>query len=174
MLLSFVKICRKSLKFLRFMPIYILQKGKAQEIIRSRDMGLNNISMDYSMQLENRENLRNTANKILNKSGATSEAAQKIIEKTIFEGDKQLKEVYTNPQLSVLKASTQISINNTLKETLKYLKAHANEKRHKEPVFGELWNILSTSNEASEKNPYQGELFDFQINMNAKNIFAAA
>ncbi len=136
-------------------------------------MGLN-ISMDYSMQLENRESLKNTAAKILNNSGATSEATQKIIEKTIFEGDRQMKDLYTNPQLSVIKASTQISINNTLKETLKYLKAHANEKRHREPVFGELWNILAMDNQASENNPYQGELYDFQIDKNAKNIFAAA
>ena len=60
-------------------------------------MGLN-ISMDYSMQLENRESLKNTAAKILNNSGATSEATQKIIEKTIFEGDRQMKDLYTNPQ----------------------------------------------------------------------------
>ena len=136
-------------------------------------MGLN-ISMDYSMQLENRESLKNTAAKILNNSGATSEATQKIIEKTIFEGDRQMKDLYTNPQLSVIKAWTQISINNTLKESLKYLRAEANEKRHREPVFGELWNILATDNQASENNPYQGELYDFQIDKNAKNIFAAA
>ncbi len=136
-------------------------------------MGLN-VSMDYSYQLENRENLRNAARNILNNSGATSETAQKIIEKTIFEGDRQLKEVYTNPQLSVIKASTQISLNNSLKETLKYLRTHAGKQQVKEPVLGELWNIFSANNEASEHNPYKGELCDFQIDKNAKNIFAAA
>ena len=29
------------------------------------------------------------------------------------------------------------------------------------------------NNEASEKNPYKGELYDFEIDKNAKNIFAA-
>ena len=99
------------------MPIYILQKGKQKD----RDMGLN-VSMNYSFQLENRDILKNTAKNILTNIGATPEATQKIVEKTLFEGDRLLKEQYTNPQLSVLKASTQISINDTLKETLKYLK----------------------------------------------------
>lgn len=135
-------------------------------------MGLN-VSMNYSYQLENRENLRNAARNILNNSGASSEATQKIIEKTIFDGDKQLKETYINPQLSVLKASTQISINGTLKETLKYLRTHAAKNTAKNPIFGELWNIFSTNNQASEHNPYRGELYDFHIDKNAKNIFAA-
>ena len=140
------------------MPIYILQKGKQKD----RDMGLN-VSMNYSFQLENRDILKNTAKNILTNSGATPEATQKIVEKTLFEGDRLLKEQYTNPQLSVLKASTQISINNTLKETLKYLKSHAKKETKKTPVFGELWNIASANNQASEKNPYQNELYEYQI-----------
>ncbi len=132
-----------------------------------------NVSMDYSYQLENREYLRNAAKNILNNSGANSETAQKIIEKTIFDSSQQIKEVYTNPQLAVLKASTQISLNGTLKETLKYLKTHAKKQEVKEPVFGELWNIFSANNQASEKNPYQDTLYTFEIDMNAKNIFAA-
>ena len=75
-------------------------------------------------------------------------------------------------QWSVLKASTQITLNNSLTETLKYLRAHANDRR-KEHSFGELWKILSVTNENAEKNPYQGELLDFKIDENAKNIFAA-
>lgn len=134
-------------------------------------MGLN-VSTALSYQLENRELLRSTAKNILEKS-SSQEVTQKIIEKTLLNTDNQLKEIYTNPQLSVIKASTQISLNNSLKETLKYLKEHANRKSKKEPVLGELWNIFSTNNEASEKNPYKGELFDFKIDMNEKNIFAA-
>ncbi len=132
-----------------------------------------NVSMDYSFQLENRENLRNTARTILNKAGADSTTTRNMIEKTIFNSDTQLKEVYTNPQLSVIKASAQISINNTLKETLKYLKEHAGKRVVKKPVLGELWDIYNATNESSEKNPYKGELYDFEINYNAKNIFAA-
>ena len=132
-----------------------------------------NVSMDYNLQLEHKESLKNTAKTILNNSGASSETAQKIIEKSIFEGDRLLKEQYTNPQMAILKASTQISVNNTLKETLKYLRSHASKKTTKTPIFGELWGILETSNQASEENPYKGELIDFQIDKNAKNIFAA-
>lgn len=132
-----------------------------------------NVSTNFSYSLENKEYLKNTAKNILNKNGATTEATQNIIEKALFEGDRLLKEQYTNPQLSVLKASTQISINNSLKETLKYLKTHAKKEVKKEPVFGELWNIVSLNNQASEKNPYKNELFEYKIDENAKNIFAA-
>ena len=133
-----------------------------------------NVSMDYNLQLEHKESLKNTAKSILTNSGASSETTQKIIEKSIFEGDRLLKEQYSNPQMSIIKASTQISINNSLKETLKYLRSHASVKKSKTPVFGELWEILEANNQASEENPYKGELLDFQIDKNAKNIFAAA
>ena len=129
-------------------------------------MGLN-VSMDYNFRLENRENLRNAAKNILDNGGAPSEATQRIIDKTLFEKQE------INPQLSIIKASTQISVNNTLKETLKYLKSHANQKVHKTPMLGDLWNVFSANNEASEQNPYKGELIDFKIDNNAKNIFAA-
>ncbi len=135
-------------------------------------MGLN-VSASLTYNLDNSEILRSTAKNILNKSGASTEATQKIIEKTLFNNDIALRESYTNPQLSVLKASTQITLNESLKETLKYLKEHANKKVAKKPVLGELWSIFTTNNEASEKNPYHGELYEFEIDKNAKNIFAA-
>ena len=78
----------------------------------------------------------------------------------------------TAPQMSVLRASTQITLNNSLKETLKYLRTHANDKK-REHVFGELWKVLNITNDESEDNPYNGELIDFQIDEKAKNIFAA-
>ena len=135
-------------------------------------MGLN-VSMDYTYQLDNKENLKNAAKNILNRGGASSETVQKIVEQTIFNNDRALKEIYTNPQLNALKASTQITISNSLKETLKYLRTHSAQKQKKTPIFGELWNIFEANNEASEENPYKGELYDFQIDKNAKNIFAA-
>ena len=107
-----------------------------------------NVSASMGYQLENSEFLRSAAKNILNRS-ASPEATQRIIEKTLFNSDVQLK------------------------ETLKYLKNHANKKSVKAPVLGELWNIFSSNNEASEKNPYKGELYDFEIDKNAKNIFAA-
>ncbi len=136
-------------------------------------MGLN-VSTTNSYMLDNQEVLRNAAKNILSKGGASAETTKKIIEQTLFNQDNQIKDLYINPQLSVIKASTQISLNNSLKETLKYLKEQATKKNSKEPIFGELWNIISVENNASEKNPYKGELSDFQIDKNAKNIFVAA
>ena len=132
-------------------------------------MGINITHTMDLFQFENKENLRNTAKNILNKNGVTEEAAQKIIERTIFDSDKQIKELYSNPQLAVIKASSQITMNNTLKETLKYLKSHANQKITKEPVLGELWEKLNSTSE----DTYKGELLDFQIDDTAINIFAA-
>lgn len=132
-------------------------------------MGINITHTMDLFQFENKENLRNTARYILNKNGASEEASQKIVEKTIFDADKQIKDLYSNPQLAVIKASSQISMNNTLKETLKYLKSHANKKITKEPVLGELWEKLNSSSE----NVYKGELLEFQIDDAAVNIFAA-
>ena len=113
-----------------------------------------------NFQFENRENLRNAAKNILLRQNASGEAAQKIIDKTVFD---------YNPQLSIIKASTQISVNNSLKETLKYLKNHASKKPAKEPVLGELWNIVN-----GKKEIIENELFDIEIDNSAKNIFAAA
>lgn len=132
-------------------------------------MGINITHTMDLFQFENKESLRNTAKNILNKNGASEETAQKIVEKTIFDSNKQIKEIYSNPQLAVIKASSQITLNNSLKETLKYLKSHANEKIAKKPVLGELWDKLSNSKDSS----YKGELLDFQIDDKAVNIFAA-
>lgn len=127
-------------------------------------MGLNITHTMNNSQFENRENLRNTARNILNKGGASSEATQKIIEKTIFTSNS-----YINPQLSIINASSQITLNNTLKETLKYLKEQANKKETKKYVLGELWESIQDEN----RNTYSGELLDFEISNFAKNIFAA-
>lgn len=127
-------------------------------------MGLNITHTMSSFQFENRENLRNAAKNILNRQGASTETVQKIVENTIFSNS-----TYSNPQLSIIKASSQISLNNNLKETLKYLKSQANKKVAKEPVLGELWNIVN-----NEESSYEGELVDFIIDLSAENIFAAA
>lgn len=123
-------------------------------------MGINITHTMGSFQFENRENLRNAAKNILNKQGASQESMQKIIDKTVF--DTQ------NPQLTVLKAATQITVNDSLKETLKYLQKHAAKRAPKKPVLGELWNLAT-----SQETEYTGELVDFEIDNSAKNIFAA-
>ncbi|MCM1003868.1 MAG: hypothetical protein NC408_05935 [Candidatus Gastranaerophilales bacterium] len=123
-------------------------------------MGINiTHTMNSFQQFENRENLRNAAKNILNKQNASQETVQKIVDKTVFE---------YNPQLSIIKASSQISVNNSLKETLKYLKSHAAKKPAKEPVLGELWNIAQAKDDNSEN-----ELYDFEIDNSVENIFAA-
>jgi len=125
------------------------------------------VSASTGYPLDNGEVLRNAAKNILNNKNASPEATQKIIEKTLFNNsDMQMKDLYTNPQLAILKASTQISINKSLKETLKYLSSKKIAKKH---VLGELWNEFKDAGESS----YDGELYDFEIDKNAKNIFAA-
>ena len=128
-------------------------------------MGLN---VSTSMGFEKQNMLRNTAREILSGKGASKEAASKILETTVFDSTS-----YVNPQLSIIKASSQISLNNSLNETLRYLKSHASKKMVKKVVLGELWDIISANNQASEENPYRGELYDFKIDYSAKNIFAA-
>ena len=71
--------------------------------------------------------------------------------------------------MSVLKASTQISINESLKETLKYLKSQGYKKVKTTPKFGEIYNIFS-----EKEISYNGELADLKIDYSVKNIFTAA
>ena len=126
-------------------------------------MSINITQTMNSFQFESRENLRNAAKNILNRQGASTEATNKILEQAIFSAKN------SNAQFDILKASSQITLNESLKETLKYLKTQANKKTKKEPVFGELWNIIS-----KEEISYEGELVDFVIDSSLKNIFAAA
>ena len=126
-------------------------------------MALNITQTMNTFQFESRDNLRNAARNILSKQGVSTEAAHKFVEQTLFTNDAY------NPQLSIIKASSQITLNNSMKETLKYLKSHANRKVNKEPVLGELWNLF----ELKEEKIYTGELIDFEIDTSARNIFAA-
>ena len=126
------------------------------------------INVSTSMGFGNQDILRNTAKEILQSNGVETakqaEAAQKSV---IFTNGMGLPS-----HQYVLMASTQITVNNTLRETLKYLK-NRERRVKKEPVLGELWQIMSADNEESEKNPYHGDLIDFEIDAKAKNIFAA-
>ena len=126
-------------------------------------MGLNITHTMSSFQFENRENLRNTAKNILNKQGVTSETVEKIVDQAIFSQN-------SNPQFNILSTATQIALNNTLQARLKILKEKENKKNKKEPIFGELWNIVSSNAE----NSYDGELLDFEIDSTVENIFMAA
>ena len=126
-------------------------------------MSINITHTMNSFQFENRENLRNAAKNILNKQGADTETANKILEQTLFPNKNY------NTQLDIIKASSQITLNKSLNETLKYLKNQAHKKTKKAPILGELFEMV-------DKNPvvYEGELVDFVIDTSLKNIFAAA
>ena len=131
-----------------------------------------NVSLNYSYSLENRDALLSNAKHILTSNGANGDNVQKIIDNAFLK-TANTETLYNNAQLSVLKASTQITLNDSLKETLKYLKSHAKNTPKKQSVFGEIWKVFSVNNDASEENPYNGELYNFQIDKSAKNIFAA-
>ena len=125
-------------------------------------MTINIMHTMNSSHFENRNNLRNTAKDILNRQGATESGMKSVLNETIFSNSN------SNPQLSIIQASSQITLNNSLKETLKYLKTHANNKTKKQPVLGELWEIANR-----EDSKYEGELIDFVVDSSLKNIFAA-
>ena len=126
-------------------------------------MSINITHTMNSFQFESKENLRNAAKDILNRQGVDAQKTNKILEQTIFTTKN------SNTQLDILKSSSQITLNDSLKETLKYLKNNAYKKRKKEPVLGELWNIIN-----NEEKSYDGELVDFVVDSSLKNIFAAA
>ena len=93
-------------------------------------------------------------------------------QKNIISENESFNTSVLNSQQYVLMTSTQITLNNTLKETLKYLNTHKKQTR-KEPRLGDLWRILNVDNNETEKNPYNSEIIEIQIDENAKNIFAA-
>jgi len=132
-------------------------------------MGLNITQTMNSFNFENNHSLRNTAKDILSRQGASEKATEAILNNTIFASSNNTSNNYVNPQLAILKASSQISLNNNLKETLKYLKTHAQKKNSNTRTFGELWNSF-----VDEKNEYSPELLNFEVDPNLKNIFAAA
>ena len=128
-------------------------------------MGINITQTMNSSQFENRENLRNAARDILNRQGGSKESLQNILDKTIFDYEGK---VYPNAQLAIIKASSKISTNDKLKETLKYLKSHSAKKAEKKPVLGELWNLFN--DETKEYQPID----DIEVDYSLENIFAAA
>lgn len=119
-------------------------------------------------QFENKENLRNAARNILNRQGASQEATEKLLQ-NVFGSNSDV--ISKNVGLAILSASNQVTVSNSLKETLKYLKAQSSNKEHKKPVLGELWNSF---NEEYSNEDYTGELYDFEIDKSIKNIFIAA
>lgn len=127
------------------------------------------MSVSSSMGFDNQTFIRNSAKDLTqgNEGNAGKSQENSIQNSTVFSNSTSL-----SAQQYVLLASTQITLNNSLKETLNYLRQHANDKK-KEYILGDLWKIANAENESSEKNPYKGELLDIVIDYNEKNIFAA-
>ena len=125
-------------------------------------MNFNITSTMNNSQFENKENLRQAAKNILNRKGASTESTIKILEQTIFSDYNRRAEI------DILKLSSQITMNESLKETLKYLKTKNKEKTNKKAIFGELWNTINSEED------YCGELVDFVVDSSLKNIFVAA
>lgn len=153
------------------MPITLSEKGKTEKVPKGKDnngtskkrdetMGIN---VSTSMGFENRDFIREKAKQILQKNGTEEKIADGIAKKMAY---------YTSANrdagLSILAASSQITLNSSLKETLRYLNAHANDKR-KQYVLGELWDKLGKYQDENTN----GELIDFEIDYNSENIFAA-
>ena len=132
-------------------------------------MSINITHTMNNFNFENRENLRHTAKDILNKQGASQESMQKILDNSLFDSKNKYELTSLNPQLAIIKASSQITQNSSLKETLKYLKNKAANKDKKQPVLGELWNRVN-----EKPIDYKGELIDFEIDLSVDNIFIAA
>lgn len=125
-------------------------------------MNFNITSTMNNSQFENKENLRQAAKNILNRKGASTESTNKILEQTIFSDYNRRAEI------DILKLSSQITMNESLKETLKYLKTKNKEKTNKKVILGELWNSINSEED------YSGELVDFVVDSSLKNIFVAA
>ena len=132
-------------------------------------MSMNITHTMNTFNFESKENLHNTAKDILNRQGASKESIQKIADQTIFDSKQSVVINSLNPQLAIIKASSQITMNNSMKETLRYLKSQAIKKTKKEPVFGELWDLIS-----KKDDEYSGELIDFVVDSECNNIFTAA
>ena len=128
-------------------------------------MGINVTHTMGGYQFENREQQRNIMKEIFGEQGASEEVAEKLADKTIFNSKDSM--IYSNAQLSILKAASQISINGSLKETLKYLKGQPVQKLNKTPVLGELWSLFT-----KEQTEYE-DIIDLEIDFSAENIFAA-
>lgn len=126
------------------------------------------MSVSASTGFENREFFMNSAkNRQGNETMEQNKTASNVQSTINLNNGKAL----TTEQYLML-ASTQITVNNSLKETLKYLQKHANNRK-KEYKFGDLWKILNDDNEDTEQTPCLGELIDIVID-NSKNIFVAA
>lgn len=123
------------------------------------------INVWTTMGFENRNFQGGTAQKSEHKGAVTEENSVQI---------SQSAKTYVHAEgvktdLGIYMPVSQFTQTASLKETLKYLQAHAKDKR-KRYILGELWESLG---DYEGEDDYSGELVDFEINFGLKNIFAA-
>ena len=124
------------------------------------------INVSTSMGFENQNFLKNAAQSILQKNGVNPEKAEDIVNTAIFE-----TMTHTNTSdISFISTAAQIALNNSLRETLNYLKTRANKKKY---VLGEIWEEFVLNQNENDAESYCGELYDYEIDENLENIFAA-
>lgn len=126
------------------------------------------INVSTSMGFSNHDFSKNATTSILQRCSIEPECVEDVSKINVFTYDKSSE--YT--QLQLVSTSSMIALNNSLKETLKYLKTHQKYTKKKEPVFGELWNEFMATN-AEEDSENQVELNDFTLDENLNNFFAA-
>ena len=125
------------------------------------------ISVSTNMGFENRENQQNVQkHSQKHVAQATTETVQESSPRII----SGLGSPWNSKEIAELVASTQMTLNGSLKETLNYLKRSRNNSKMS-PIFGELWEELE--NEPDEYLDFD-EIIDYIIDKKIKNIFEAA
>ena len=124
------------------------------------------INVSTKMEFTNREFLKKPAKKFAGKENDESGKKQNNRQEIINDNSIYLSAA----EVTILKNNSQVSINNNLKETLKYLQMHAQDKR-KQHILGELWGKMSDSLKDTKDDI--NVLADFEVNFEGNNIFAA-
>lgn len=123
------------------------------------------INVSTSMGFTNQNLMKQSANELSQKSEIKNGQSIETVKALILS-----ETVNTKYDLTNLSTIAHITLSKSMKETLKYLQAHAKDKR-KRYVLGELWEQFSEYQDIDEN--YSSELLDFEIDYKLKNIFAA-
>jgi len=123
------------------------------------------INVSTSMGFENRNFLKKDSQDSQNSQNSHKDSEKKQSGKHVTLPASDF--IYSS-ELNSIYASSQIKLNDSLKETLTYLKKHSKD-RAKKHIFGELWEKMN-----QEKDEYNIDtLIDFVIDNDSENIFAA-
>jgi hypothetical protein len=126
------------------------------------------INVSTSMGFQNREFSESMAKSTLRTNAVNTEKAEEASSGTVFAA----KNYPASSAFVIFSTSAQISLHNSLRETMNYLRSRAEDKK-KKYVLGELWDDFTSNKDGDEEDSYTGELCDYVIDKNLKNIFAA-